>query len=378
MTAATSGTSATPTSTGATGTGATEFTPNIRPDCTAELTAALDERILVIDGAMGTAIQRDRPDEAGYRGDRFTEWPTALQGNNDLLNLTQPQIIEGIHREYLEAGADILETNTFNANAVSLADYDMADLAYELNYAGAALARAAADEFSTPEKPRYVAGAVGPTTRTASISPDVNDPGARNVSYDQLVAAYLEAVNGLVDGGSDLLIVETIFDSLNAKAAVFAIETLFEQRGRRWPVIISGTITDASGRTLSGQVTEAFWNAIRHAKPLAVGLNCALGAPEMRPYIAEMARIADTFVSCYPNAGLPNAFGEYDETPEEMAATLKEFAEAGLLNLVGGCCGTTPAHIAAMAGAVSALPPRNPPAVKPALRLSGLEASVFA
>ena len=222
----------------------------------------------------------------------------------------------GIHREYLEAGADILETNTFNANAVSLSDYGMHELSYELNYAGAALARAACDEFSTPEKPRYVAGALGPTTRTASISPEVNDPGARNVSYDQLVAAYLEAANGLVDGGSDLIIIETIFDSLNAKAAVFAVETLFEERGRRWPVIISGTITDASGRTLSGQVTEAFWNAIRHAKPIAVGLNCALGAPEMRPYIAEMARIADTFVSCYPNAGLPNAFGEYDESPE--------------------------------------------------------------
>ena len=373
MTAATSGTSATPTSTGATSTGATEFTPNIRPDCTAELTAALDERILVIDGAMGTAIQRDRPDESGYRGDRFTEWPTALQGNNDLLNLTQPQIIEGIHREYLEAGADILETNTFNANAVSLADYDMADLAYELNYAGAALARAAADEFSTPEKPRYVAGAVGPTTRTASISPDVNDPGARNVSYDQLVAAYLEAVNGLVDGGSDLLIVETIFDSLNAKAAVFAIETLFEQRGRRWPVIISGTITDASGRTLSGQVTEAFWNAIRHAKPLAIGLNCALGAPEMRPYIAEMARIADTYVSCYPNAGLPNAFGEYDESPERQAGYIAEFADAGLVNLVGGCCGTAPPHIAEIAKTVDGKPPRELPKIEVATRLSGLE-----
>ena len=289
--------------------------PNIRPDCTDELTAALRRRIMVIDGAMGTAIQRDRPDEAGYRGHRFTEWPTALQGNNDLLTLTQPQIIEGIHREYLQAGADILETNTFNANAISLSDYDMADLSYELNYAGAALARKACDEVSTPEKPRYVAGALGPTTRTASISPDVNDPGARNVSYDQLVAAYLEAANGLVDGGADLLIIETIFDSLNSKAAVFALETLFEDRGRRWPVIISGTITDASGRTLSGQVTEAFWNAIRHAKPIAVGLNCALGAPEMRPYIAEVARIADTFVSCYPNAGLPNAFGEYDESP---------------------------------------------------------------
>lgn len=349
------------------------FAPNIRPDCTEELTAALRKRIVVIDGAMGTAIQRDRPDEAGYRGDRFTEWPTALQGNNDLLTLTQPQIIEGIHREYLEAGADILETNTFNANAISLSDYDMADLSYELNYAGAALARKAADEYTTADKPRYVAGAIGPTTRTASISPDVNDPGARNVSYDQLVAAYLEAANGLVDGGSDLIIIETIFDSLNAKAAVFAVETLFEERGRRWPVIISGTITDASGRTLSGQVTEAFWNAIRHAKPLAVGLNCALGAPEMRPYIAEMARIADTFVSCYPNAGLPNAFGEYDESPERQASYIADFAEAGLVNLVGGCCGTAPPHIAEIAKAVDGKSPRELPRIDVATRLSGLE-----
>ncbi|MGP4054310.1 methionine synthase [Mycobacterium sp. 4D054] len=347
--------------------------PNIRPDCTDELTAALRRRIMVIDGAMGTAIQRDRPDEAGYRGERFKDWPSDLQGNNDLLNLTQPQIIEAIHREYLEAGADILETNTFNATAVSLGDYGMEELSYELNFAGAALARAACDEFSTPDKPRYVAGALGPTTRTASISPDVNDPGARNVSYDQLVAAYLEAAKGLVDGGADLIIVETIFDTLNAKAAVFAIETLFEERGRRWPVIISGTITDASGRTLSGQVTEAFWNSIRHAHPLAVGLNCALGAPEMRPYIAEMSRIADTFVSCYPNAGLPNAFAEYDETPERQAGYVADFAEAGFVNLVGGCCGTTPAHIAAIAKVVDGVKPRDVPQIEVATRLSGLE-----
>ena len=328
---------------------------------------------MVIDGAMGTAIQRDRPDEAGYRGERFAEWPTALQGNNDLLSITQPDIIELIHREYLEAGADILETNTFNSNSVSLADYDMHELAYELNYAGAALARKVCDEFSTGVKPRYVAGAIGPTTRTASISPDVNDPGARNVSYDQLVASYLEAANGLVDGGSDLLIIETIFDSLNAKAAVFAVETLFEERGRRWPVIISGTITDASGRTLSGQVTEAFWNSIRHSRPIAVGLNCALGAPEMRPYIAELARIADTFVSCYPNAGLPNAFGEYDESPERQAGYLAEFAEAGLVNLVGGCCGTAPPHIAEIANVVEGVRPREVPRIAVATRLSGLE-----
>ncbi|WP_205873321.1 methionine synthase [Mycobacterium camsae] len=352
---------------------ASSFATDIRPDCTEELTAALRQRIMVIDGAMGTAIQRDRPDEAGYRGQRFKDWASDLVGNNDLLSLTQPHIIEGIHREYLEAGADILETNTFNANAVSLADYNMQELAYELNYAGAALARKVADEFSTAEKPRYVAGALGPTTRTASISPDVNDPGARNVSYDQLVAAYLEAANGLVDGGADILIIETIFDSLNAKAAVFAVETLFEDRGRRWPVIISGTITDASGRTLSGQVTEAFWNSIRHAKPIAVGLNCALGAPEMRPYIAEVARIADTFVSCYPNAGLPNAFGEYDESPERQAGYIAEFAEAGLVNLVGGCCGTTPAHIAEIAKVVEGKPQRELPEIPVATRLSGLE-----
>ncbi|GFG84749.1 methionine synthase [Mycolicibacter algericus] len=355
------------------GTRVTNFEPNIQPDCTEELTAALRRRIVVIDGAMGTAIQRDRPDEAGYRGERFSEWPTPLQGNNDLLTLTQPEIIEGIHREYLEAGADILETNTFNANAISLSDYDMADLSYELNYAGAALARKAADEYSTAALPRYVAGTIGPTTRTASISPDVNDPGARNVSYDQLVAAYLEAANGLVDGGADIILIETIFDSLNAKAAVFAVETLFEERGRRWPVIISGTITDASGRTLSGQVTEAFWNSIRHARPIAVGLNCALGAPEMRPYIAEMARIADTHVSCYPNAGLPNAFGEYDEDPERQASYIAEFAEAGLVNLVGGCCGTAPEHIAEIAKVVEGKPPRELPTIEVATRLAGLE-----
>ena len=349
------------------------FEPNIRPDCTDDLTAALRRRIVVIDGAMGTAIQRDRPDEAGYRGERFKDWPSDLVGNNDLLTLTQPHIIEGIHREYLEAGADILETNTFNANAVSLSDYGMEELSYELNYAGATLARKACDEVATAEKPRYVAGAIGPTTRTASISPDVNDPGARNVSYDQLVAAYLEAANGLVDGGADLLIVETIFDTLNAKAAVFAIETLFEERGRRWPLILSGTITDASGRTLSGQVTEAFWNSVRHAQPIAVGLNCALGAPEMRPYIAEMSRIADTFVSCYPNAGLPNAFGEYDESPQRQAGYIAEFAEAGLVNLVGGCCGTTPAHIAEIAKVVAGTPPRPVPEIEVATRLAGLE-----
>ncbi len=346
---------------------------NVRPDCTDELTRVLSERILIIDGAMGTAIQRDRPDEAGYRGERFKDWPSDVQGNNELLTLTQPEIISAIHREYLEAGADIIETNTFSANRISMADYGMEELSYELNHESARIARVAVDAASTPERPRYVAGAIGPTTRTASISPDVNDPAARNVSYDELAAAYLEAANGLVDGGSDLLLIETIFDSLNAKAAIYAVETLFEERGRRWPVIISGTITDASGRTLSGQTTEAFWNSMRHVKPVAVGLNCALGAPEMRPYLAEMSRISDTFVSAYPNAGLPNAFGEYDETPERQAGYLAEFADAGLVNLVGGCCGTTPEHIAEIAESVRGKAPRSLHGQEQATRLSGLE-----
>ncbi|CCG03563.1 methionine synthase [Blastococcus saxobsidens] len=349
--------------------------PTLRPDVTAQLTDLLRQRILVLDGAMGTAIQRDRPDEAGYRGERFADWPSDVQGNNDLLSITQPQIIAAIHREYLEAGADLIETNTFNATTISLSDYGMGDLAYELNVASARLARREADAMAarTPGKPRFVVGAIGPTSRTASISPDVNDPGARNVSFDDLVAAYLEQANGLVDGGSDALLVETIFDTLNAKAAIFALETLFEERGRRWPVLISGTITDASGRTLSGQVTEAFWHSVRHVHPLLVGLNCALGAKEMRPYVAEISRVADTFVSCYPNAGLPNAFGEYDEAPDETAAIVGEFAESGFVNMVGGCCGTTPAHIAAIARAVEEQAPRTPAEVRPALRLSGLE-----
>ncbi|MET0766202.1 MAG: homocysteine S-methyltransferase family protein, partial [Aeromicrobium sp.] len=330
---------------------------------------------MVLDGAMGTAIQRDRPDEAGYRGERFKDWPSDVQGNNDLLTLTQPEIIAGIHREYLEAGADMIETNTFNANRISLSDYGMVELAYELNAESARLARRVCDEITerTPDKPRYVAGALGPTTRTASISPDVNDPGARNVTYDQLVEAYKEAGRGLLDGGSDVIFIETIFDTLNAKAAIFAVETLFEEYGRRWPVVISGTITDASGRTLSGQVTEAFWHSVRHVNPLLVGLNCALGAKEMRPYVAEISRVADTFVSCYPNAGLPNAFGEYDEEPDETSAIVAEFAEAGFVNMVGGCCGTTPAHIASIARDVEGKTPRTPTESGHALRLSGLE-----
>ncbi len=349
--------------------------PAHRPDATELLTSLLAERILVLDGAMGTAIQRDRPDEAGYRGERFRDWPSDVQGNNDLLTLTQPEIIAGIHREYLVAGADIIETNTFNANAISLSDYDMADLAYELNYEAARLARRECDAatLTDPDRPRFVAGVLGPTTRTASISPDVNDPAARNVSYDQLVEAYTQAGRGLLDGGSDLIIIETIFDTLNAKAAIFAVESLFEEHERRWPVVISGTITDASGRTLSGQVTEAFWNSVRHARPIAVGLNCALGAREMRPYIEEISRIADTFVSCYPNAGLPNAFGEYDEEPLETSAIIEEFAEAGFVNIVGGCCGTTPEHIAEIARSVAGKPRRRLPEVPVAMRLAGLE-----
>ena len=344
-----------------------------RPDATETLTSTLRERILVIDGAMGTLIQGYQPGEKEFRGDRFADWDRDVKGNSDLLNLTQPEMIHEIHRKYLDAGADILETNTFTATSIAQADYGMEELAYEINKAGAEIARAAADEVATDDRPRFVAGSLGPTNRTASISPDVNDPGARNVSYEELVSAYLDQANGLVDGGADLLLIETVFDTLNAKAAIFALETLFEERGRRWPVIVSGTITDASGRTLSGQVTEAFWNSVRHVRPLAIGLNCALGATDLRPYVAELSRLADTFVSVHPNAGLPNAFGEYDETPDQMATTLGEFAGSGLVNIVGGCCGTTPAHIEAIADAVGSETPRTPVEPGPAMRLSGLE-----
>jgi len=347
----------------------------LQPDATDVLSGLLRERILVMDGAMGTMIQRHELGEADYRGERFADWESDLKGNNDLLSLTQPEIIRAIHRDYLKAGADLIETNTFNAQRISLADYGMQDLGYELNLAAARLARQECDAMTarTPDRPRFVMGALGPTNRTASISPDVNDPGKRNVAYDELVGAYLEQGRGLVDGGADLLIIETIFDTLNAKAAIFACETLFEEYDRRWPVIISGTITDASGRTLSGQVTEAFFNSVRHARPLAVGLNCALGAAEIRPYLAELSRIAGCFVSCYPNAGLPNAFGEYDESPEQMATVIEEFASSGLVNLLGGCCGTTPDHIAGISKAAEGLAPREPVVVQPALRLSGLE-----
>ena len=343
----------------------------------AQLERLLGERILILDGAMGTMIQGYKLAEADYRGERFAAFAQDLRGNNDLLSLTQPAIVREIHDAYLEAGADIISTNTFNANAPSMADYGLQELVYEINCAAARLARASADAcmHNAPARHCFVAGVLGPTTKTASISPDVNDPGFRNINFDTLVAAYSEALRGLLDGGADLILVETIFDTLNAKAALFAIDCAFEQRGRRWPVIISGTITDASGRTLTGQTPEAFWNSVRHARPLAVGLNCALGAKLMRPYIEEMSNVADTYVSCYPNAGLPNPLSEtgYDETPDYTSSLLREFAESGFFNIVGGCCGTTPAHIKAIARAVSGLPPRALPQIERKLRLSGLE-----
>jgi 5-methyltetrahydrofolate--homocysteine methyltransferase len=341
----------------------------------ARLDAVLAERILILDGAMGTMIQGHRLGEGDYRGERFRNWPRDLRGNNDLLVLSQPQIIAGIHRAYLEAGADILETNSFNSTGIAMADYGMESLVPELNRAAAALARSVADEFEArdPSRPRFVAGVLGPTNRTASISPDVNDPAARNTSFDLLVSAYTEAVEGLVGGGADLLLVETIFDTLNAKAALFAIDAWFERTGQRLPVMISGTITDQSGRTLSGQTVEAFWHSVMHARPLSVGLNCALGASLLRPYVEELSRVATVPVSCHPNAGLPNEFGAYDETPETMAAVLREFAEHGWLNIVGGCCGTTPAHISAIADAVRGRAPRVPATLPARLRLSGLE-----
>ena len=316
----------------------------------------LRKRLLILDGAMGTMIQRLKLSEAQYRGERFKDFHKDVKGNNELLSLTQPQVIGDIHEGYLAAGADLIETNTFGATTVAQADYDMADLAVEMNRASAAIARAACDKFSTPERPRFVAGALGPTPKTASISPDVNDPGARNTHFEELRQAYYEQTQALVEGGSDLLLVETIFDTLNAKAALFAIDEYFEHSGERLPLIISGTVTDASGRILSGQTVSAFWNSVRHARPLAVGLNCALGAALMRPYIQELAKVAgDTFISCYPNAGLPNPMSEtgFDETPEVTSRLLHEFAAEGLVNIVGGCCGTTPEHIAAIGNAVA-------------------------
>ena len=358
--------------------------PWINPDRAQSLQGLLRERILIIDGAMGTMIQQHALEEADYRGERFAQGYDRLysngghshgegcgcsrdqRGNNDLLTLTRPDIIGDIHAQYLAAGADLVETNTFNSTTISLADYGLEHVARELNESGARLARAACDaaEARDPGRPRFVIGVLGPTSRTASLSPDVNLPGFRAISFDELRVAYREAADGLIDGGADVLMVETVFDTLNAKAALFAIEEAFDARGARLPVMISGTITDASGRTLSGQTAEAFWNSLRHSQPLAIGLNCALGAKDLRPHVDVLAQIADAYVSTHPNAGLPNAFGSYDETPEDMAAMLREFAEAGLLNLVGGCCGTTPAHIAAIAEAVRDQAPRVLPTLE--------------
>ena len=329
--------------------------------------ALLDQRILVIDGAMGTMIQRYKLEEKDYRGERFKDWPYDLKGNNDLLSITRPDIVEEIHRQYLDAGADIIETNTFNSTSISQADYHMEELAYELNLAAARCARNAAGEYSRkdPSKPRFVAGAIGPLNKTLSLSPNVNDPGYRAVTFDEVVEAYYTQIKGLVEGGVDLLLVETIFDTLNAKAAIFAIRKYFrDQKREPLPVMISGTITDASGRTLSGQTLEAFYTSLMHAKPLSIGLNCALGAKEMRPHIEELSQIASCYVSAYPNAGLPNAMGEYDEQPDETAHFLEEWAREGYVNIVGGCCGTTPEHIRHIAEKVKGLEPRRLPVIE--------------
>jgi 5-methyltetrahydrofolate--homocysteine methyltransferase len=336
------------------------------------LEEALRKRILIIDGAMGTMIQRHKLEEKDYRGQRFADWPSDLKGNNDLLCLTQPAIIEDIHRQYLEAGADIIETNTFNAQRISMADYHMEDLAYEINVAAATIARRAAADYTArnPAKPRFVAGAMGPMNKTLSLSPDVNNPGYRAVTFDEVASAYYEQVKGLVEGGVDLLLIETIFDTLNAKAAIFAIKKYFrDAKQPELPISISGTITDASGRTLSGQTLEAFYVSVMHARPLSVGLNCALGAQEMRAHIEELSEIAACYISAYPNAGLPNAMGEYDEQPEETAHFIEDWAENGFVNIVGGCCGTTPDHIRHIAQHVASIRPRPLPAVEKELSL---------
>lgn len=332
-----------------------------------DIREALTKRILIIDGAMGTMIQKHKPTEATYRGERFKDWHLDVKNNSDILNLTQPQIIEGIHREYLEAGADIIETNTFAATVIAQADFELEPYAYEMNVEGAKIARRAADDYTAkdPSKPRFVAGAIGPLNKTLSLSPDVNNPGFRAVTFDQVVSAYYEQVKGLVDGGVDTLLIETIFDTLNAKAAIFAIKKYFRDVNKpALPVMISGTITDASGRTLSGQTLEAFYTSIMHARPLSVGLNCALGAKEMRPHIEELSQIASCYVSAYPNAGLPNAMGEYDERPEDTGHFLEEWAKEGFVNIVGGCCGTTPDHIRHIAEHVKNITPRKLPKVE--------------
>ncbi|MEI6837497.1 MAG: homocysteine S-methyltransferase family protein, partial [Alcaligenaceae bacterium] len=342
----------------------------------ADFARALGSRIMILDGAMGTMIQQYKLSEADFRSERFAAHGKDVKGNNELLSLTRPDIILEIHKQYLAAGCDVIETNTFGATTIAQGDYELAELAYEQNLESARLARIACDAYSTPERPRFVAGALGPQPKTASISPDVNDPGARNVTFDELRVAYTEQLNGLLDGGVDLILIETIFDTLNAKAAIFAVEEVFEARGERLPVMISGTVTDASGRILSGQTVEGFWNSVRHARPITIGLNCALGAALMRPYIAELAKICDTYVCVYPNAGLPNPMSDtgFDETPADTSALLEEFARAGLVNMAGGCCGTTPEHIQAIAEKVQALPIRVVPDIAVKTRLSGLEA----
>lgn len=341
----------------------------------AALEKAARERILIIDGAMGTMIQKRKPSEEDYRGERFKDWNSDIKGNNDLLVLTQPDMIREIHEEYLEAGADILETNTFNAQRISMADYHMEEFSYEMNVEAAKIARLAADKYNklTPQKPRFVAGAVGPTNRTASLSPDVNNPGYRNVNFDTLREAYKEQVKGLIEGGADIILIETIFDTLNAKAAGYATLEAFDEMGIELPIMLSGTITDRSGRTLSGQTGEAFWYSMRHLKPFSVGLNCALGAELMRPYVAELSKVANVRVSAYPNAGLPNEMGEYDQSPDEMACLIEPWAQEGLLNIVGGCCGSTPDHIRHVREHVEKHKPRPLPEIAPKMRLSGLE-----
>ncbi len=326
-----------------------------------QIRALMAERILILDGAMGTMIQHHKLEEEDYRGERFADWQSPLKGMNDLLVLTQPEIISGIHKQYLEAGADIIETNNFNATTSDLVRYNLQDYAYELNVAAAKLARKSADAYSTPDKPRFIAGVLGPNQKTASVSVDVNDPGARAISFDELVEDYSLATRGLIEGGADIILIETIFDTLNAKAAVFAVKTVFDEDDVELPIMISGTITDASGRTLTGQVTEAFYNSLRHARPISVGLNCALGPDDLRQYVQELSRIADCCVSAHPNAGLPNELGEYDLTPEEMADHIREWADSGFLNIVGGCCGSSPEHIRAIADAVAKSEPRAQP-----------------
>src|SRR6188474_3055684 len=346
----------------------------LRQERLREFRRLLDERILILDGAMGTVIQSYRLDESEYRGERFRDWARDLKGNNDLLSITRPELIAEIHRLYLDAGADIIETNTFNASAPSQSDYGLEGLVHELNLASARIARRAADEAAARTgRPRFVAGALGPTSRTASLSPKVNDPGFRNTSFEELATSYAEATRGLIEGGVDMILVETIFDTLNAKAALFAVRQVLDELALGLPILVSGTITDASGRTLSGQTTEAFWNSIRHARPLIVGLNCALGAAELRPYVEELSRIADCYVSAYPNAGLPNAFGEYEQTASQMARIIGEFAASGFVNVVGGCCGTTPEHIRALRDVVAPHARRRLPQIPRRMRLSGLE-----